>query len=400
LRDMALKTPPNAGGGLRALLAAASQGKRLAGMSLEAQRDTMDLFVKSARDFLNSWYENDYIQAAFGFDAVVGNYASPDTPGSAYVLLHHVFGEINGKKGMWGHSVGGMGAITQYMAEACADMGVEISLEAPVAKVLVDGKKVTGVKLESGEEIAADVVASNAGPALLYRQLVDRADMPEAFAKRMDGFKAGSGTFRMNVALSELPDFTVLPGKEKAEHHTAGIIISPTLDYMDKAFTDAKAFGWSKEPIVEMKLPTSVDDTLAPPGQHIASLFCQQFAPELPDGRSWDDEKQKAADLIIDTVTKHAPNFRKSILGVQIHSPLDLERKFGLIGGDIMHGHMSLDQLWAARPVLGHGDYRGPIKGLYMCGAGTHPGGGVTGAPGHNAAAEILRDRTVFGRLF
>jgi len=400
LRDMALKTPPNAGGGIRALLAAASQGKRLAGMSIEAQRDTMDLFVKSARDFLNSWYENPYIQAAFGFDAVVGNYASPDTPGSAYVLLHHVFGEINGKKGMWGHSVGGMGAITQYMAEACADVGVEISLEAPVAKVLVDGNKVTGVKLESGEEIAATIVASNAGPALLYRQLVDRADMPEAFARRMDGFKAGSGTFRMNVALSELPDFTVLPGKEKAEHHTAGIIISPTLDYMDKAFTDAKAFGWSKEPIVEMKLPTSVDDTLAPPGQHIASLFCQQFAPELPDGRSWDDEKDKAADLIIDTVTKHAPNFRKSILGVQIHSPLDLERKFGLIGGDIMHGHMSLDQLWAARPVLGHGDYRGPIKGLYMCGAGTHPGGGVTGAPGHNAAAEILRDRSIFGRLF
>ncbi len=400
LRDMALRTPPNAGGGIRALLAAASQGKRLAGMSLEAQRDTMDLFVKSARDFLNHWYEHPYIQAAFGFDAVVGNYASPDSPGSAYVLLHHVFGEINGKKGMWGHSVGGMGAITQYMAEACADMGVEISLEAPVAKVLVDGKKVAGVKLESGEEIAADVVASNAGPALLYRQLVDRADMPEAFARRMDGFKAGSGTFRMNVALSELPDFSVLPGTEKAEHHTAGIIISPTLDYMDKAFTDAKAKGWSDEPIVEMKLPTSVDDTLAPPGQHIASLFCQQFAPVLPDGRSWDDEKEKAADVIIDTVTKHAPNFRKSILGVQIHSPLDLERKFGLIGGDIMHGHMSLDQLWAARPVLGHGDYRGPIKGLYMCGAGTHPGGGVTGAPGHNAAHEILRDRSVLGRLF
>jgi phytoene dehydrogenase-like protein len=407
LRDMALKTPPNAGGGIRALLAAASQGRRLAGMSLEAQRDVMDLFVKSARDFLESWYENEYIQAAFGFDAVVGNYASPDTPGSAYVLLHHVFGEINGKKGMWGHSVGGMGAITQYMAEACVEAGVEISLEAPVAKVLVTpapaqagGGKVAGVVLESGEEIAAKVVASNAGPALLYRQLVDRADLTPEFARRMDSYKAGSGTFRMNVALSELPDFTVLPGKEKAEHHTAGIIISPTLDYMDKAFVDAKAKGWSDEPIVEMKLPTSVDDTLAPPGMHIASLFCQQFAPVLPDGRSWDDEKGKAADLIIDTVTKHAPNFRKAILGVQIHSPLDLERKFGLIGGDIMHGHMSLDQLWAARPVLGHGDYRGPIKGLYMCGAGTHPGGGVTGAPGHNAAAEILRDRSFFGRLF
>jgi phytoene dehydrogenase-like protein len=399
LRDMALKTPPNAGGGIRALIAAAAQGRRLAGMDIEAQRDVMDLFVKSARSFLDSWYENDYIKAAFGFDAVVGNYASVDTPGSAYVLLHHVFGEVNGKYGAWGHSVGGMGAITQYMAEACVEAGVEISLEAPVARVLVDGGKVAGVRLESGEEIAARIVSANVGPALLYRQLVERSDMPPEFARRMDNFKAGSGTFRMNVALSELPDFSVLPGTEKAEHHTAGIIIAPTLDYMDKAFTDAKAEGWSKAPIVEMKLPTSVDDSLAPPGMHIASLFCQQFAPVLPDGRSWDEEREAAAEHIIDTVTRHAPNFRRSILGVQIHSPLDLERKFGLVGGDIMHGHMSLDQLWAARPVLGHGDYRAPIAGLYMCGSGTHPGGGVTGAPGHNAAHEILRDRSLVRRL-
>ncbi|WP_404333637.1 phytoene desaturase family protein [Sphingomonas sp. MMS12-HWE2-04] len=399
LRDMALKTPPNAGGGVRALLAAAMQGKRLAGMDIEAQRDVMDLFVKSARDFLGSWYENPYIQAAFGFDAVVGNYASPDTPGSAYVLLHHVFGEVNGKKGTWGHSVGGMGAITQYMAEACTEAGVEISLEAPVARVLVDGKKVAGVRLESGEEIAAKIVAANVGPALLYRQLVERSDMTPEFARRIDNFKAGSGTFRMNLALSELPDFSVLPGKDKAEHHTAGIIIAPKLDYMDEAFTTAKAKGWSDAPIVEMKLPTAVDDSLAPPGMHIASLFCQQFAPVLPDGRSWDDEREAAADHIVDTVTRYAPNFKASILARQVHSPLDLERKFGLIGGDIMHGHMSLDQLWAARPVLGHGDYRAPIAGLYMCGAGTHPGGGVTGAPGHNAAHEILRDRSLVRRL-
>ncbi len=398
LRDMALKTPPNVGGGLRALLAAAAQGRKLAGMGLEAQRDTMDLFVKSARDFLDSWFENDYVKAAFGFDAVVGNYASPDTPGSAYVLLHHVFGEVNGKKGAWGHSIGGMGAITQLMAEACVEAGVEISLEAPVAKLLVDGGKVAGVRLESGEEIAAKVVSANIGPALLYRQLVDRGDMPHEFARRIDNFKAGSGTFRMNVALSELPDFTVLPGK--GEHHEAGIMICPTLDYMDRAFTSAKAKGMSDEPIVEITIPSIVDDSLAPPGQHVAALFCQQFAPMLPDGRTWDDEREAAADRIIDTVTRHAPNFKASIIARQIHSPKDLERKFGLIGGDIMHGHMSLDQLWAARPVLGHGDYRGPIQGLYMCGAGTHPGGGVTGAPGHNAAREILRDRSRFGRLF
>jgi phytoene dehydrogenase-like protein len=405
LRDLALRTPPNAGGGIRALLSAAVQGRRVAGMDIEAQRDVMDLFVKSARDFLDGWFENDYVKAAFGFDAVVGAYASPDSPGSAYVLLHHVFGEINGKLGMWGHSVGGMGAITQYMAEACVEAGVEISLEAPVAKVLIDGGKIAGVRLASGEEIAASIVAANVGPALLFRQLVDRSDLPAGFARRIDGYKTGSGTFRMNVALSELPDFTVLPGKAKAEHHTAGIIIAPTLDYMDRAYTDAKAHGMSARPIVEVKLPTSVDDSLAPPGMHIASLFAHQFAPQLParaDGttRSWDDECEAAADLIVDTVNNHAPNFKASIIAREIHSPLDLERKFGLIDGDIFHGHMSLDQLWAARPMLGYGDYRAPVHGLYMCGSGTHPGGGVTGAPGHNAAHEILKDRSVLGRLF
>jgi phytoene dehydrogenase-like protein len=286
------------------------------------------------------------------------------------------------------------------MAQACEEVGVEISLEAPVAQVLTDGGKVAGVRLVSGEEIAAKIVAANVGPAMLYRQLVAAADLPADFKRRIATFKTGSGTFRMNVALSELPDFTVLRGKDKAEHHTAGIIIAPGLDYMDQAFIDAQQYGWSQQPIVEMKLPTTVDDSLAPPGKHIASLFCQQFAPVLPDGRSWDDVREEVADLIIDTVTAHAPNFKNAVIARQIHSPLDLERKFGLIGGDIFHGAMGLDQLWAARPVLGHGDYRGPIKGLYMCGSGTHPGGGVTGAPGHNAAHEILRDRSVVGRLF
>jgi phytoene dehydrogenase-like protein len=398
LRDLTLKTPPNAGGGLHALITAAVQGRRLAGLDIETQRDVLDMFVRSARDFLDGWYENESVKAAFGFDAVVGNYASPDTPGSAYVLLHHVFGEVNGKKGMWGHSVGGMGAITQAMARACELAGVEISLESPVERLLVSGDRVAGVRLASGQELAAGIVAANVGPALLYRQMVDSSDLPADFKRRIAGYKTGSGTFRMNVALSELPDFTVLPGKDKAEHHTAGIIIAPTLDYMDKAYTDARAKGWSDAPIIEMKLPSTVDDSLAPAGQHVCSLFCQQFAPELPGGQSWDDARETVADHIIDTVTAHAPNFKASVIARQIHSPLDLERKFGLIGGDIFHGRMSLDQLWAARPMLGHGDYRGPITGLYMCGSGTHPGGGVTGAPGHNAAHEILADRQVLGR--
>ncbi|MBN8808474.1 MAG: NAD(P)/FAD-dependent oxidoreductase [Sphingomonas sp.] len=399
LRDLALETPPKAGGGVRALLAAAAQGRAMTRLPIAAQRDALDLFVKSARDFLDGWFENDFVKAAFGFDAVVGNYASPDTPGSAYVLLHHVFGEVNGKPGAWGHSVGGMGAITQFMAEACREVGVEISVEAPVARILVDSGKAVGVRLESGEEIAARIVAANVGPALLFRRMVDRADLPADFARRIDRYKIGSGTFRMNVALSELPDFTVLPGTAPAEHHASGIVIAPTLDYMDRAFADARAKGWSDAPIVEMTIPSLVDDGLAPAGAHVASLFCQQFAPDLPDGRSWDDEREAAADRIVATVTAHAPNFAGSIVARQIHSPLDLERKFGLVGGDIFHGHMSLDQLWAARPVLGHGDYRSPIAGLYLCGSGTHPGGGVTGAPGHNAAREILRDRSLFGGL-
>ncbi|RJF93459.1 phytoene desaturase family protein [Sphingomonas cavernae] len=397
LRDLALKAPPNVGDGLKTLIDGARQGRRLAKMPIEQQRDVLDLFVKSARTFLDSWFESEAVKAAFGFDAVVGNYASPDTPGSAYVLLHHVFGEVNGKKGAWGHAVGGMGAITQAMAKVCRDAGVEISLEAPVYRVLVNGERAVGVRLESGEEVMADIVAANVGPKLLYERMMDAVDVGPEFLKRIKAFKAGSGTFRMNVALSELPRFTCLP--EPGEHHQSGIIIAPTLDYMDQAFIDAKAHGWSKKPIVEMLIPSTVDDSLAPRGQHVASLFCQQFAPELPDGRDWDQEEDAAADTIIDTVEHYAPGFRASILGRQILSPKGLERKFGLVGGDIMHGNMSLDQLWTARPVLGHGSYRGPVKGLYMCGAGTHPGGGVTGAPGHNAAHEILADRSFVGRM-
>lgn len=393
LRDLAQETPPNLGDGLHGLLRGVRQGSRLAFLSTERKRDLLDLFTKSARDFLDGWFESEPVKAAFGFDAVVGNYASPDSPGSAYVLLHHTFGEVNGKKGAWGHAVGGMGAITQAMARACEAAGVEILLSAPVEAVHVEGGKAAGVQLVDGRQIMAPIVSSNLNPALLFGKLVAPSALPQAFSKAIKGYKNGSGTFRMNVALSELPDFTCLPGKAVAEHHQCGIVISPSLDYMDEAYRDAKAFGVSRKPIVEMLIPSTLDDSLAPPGQHVASLFCQQFAPTLPDGRSWDDEREAAADLIIDTVNDWAPNFKASVVGRMILSPLDLERKLGLVGGDIMHGHMSLDQLWAARPVLGHASHRAPIAGLYMCGAGTHPGGGVSGNPGRNAAREILRDR-------
>jgi phytoene dehydrogenase-like protein len=397
LRDLAMQTPPNIGDGLKTLVDGARQGRRLAALPIEQQRDVLDLFVKSARTFLDGWFESDAVKAAFGFDAVVGNYASPDTPGSAYVLLHHVFGEVNGKKGAWGHAIGGMGAITTAMATVCRAAGVVISLGSPVSRVLTANGRAAGVRLADGTHIMADTVIANVGPRLLYERLMDPADLSPEILKRVRSFKTGSGTFRMNVALSALPRFTCKP--ETGDHLQSGIILAPTLDYMDQAFVDARAHGWSRAPIVEMLIPSIVDDGLAPAGCHVASLFCQQFAPALPDGKDWDDHENAAADTILDTVEAAAPGFRQTVLGTMVLSPKGLERKFGLVNGDIMHGNMSLDQLWAARPVLGHGAYRGPLKGLYMCGAGSHPGGGVTGAPGHNAAREILADRSVWGRL-
>ena len=208
----------------------------------------------------------------------------------------------------------------------------------------------------------------------------------------MAAWRCGSGVFRMNVALSELPSFACKPSQGQAEQHGASIIIAPSLRYLDEAYMDARRFGWARRPCIEMHIPSVLDDTLAPPGAHVASLFCQQFAPELPDGSSWDDHREAAADLVIDTVDSYAPGFKASVVGRMALSPLDLERKLGLVGGDIFHGALTLDQLYSARPALGFGDYRSPVKGLYMCGSGTHPGGGVTGAPGHNAAHEILRD--------
>ncbi len=395
VRALVLKTPPNVveGGGFAALgelVKGAGLGRTLAGLDVTARRDLLALFSQSAGDWLDGWFESDPIKAAYGFDGVVGNYASPYTPGTAYVLLHHVFGEVNGKKGEWGHAIGGMGAITQAMAAACRGLGVEIRTDAAVSEVLVEKGRAVGVVTEAGETVRARAVASNLNPKLLFGKLVDPAHQPADFRERITRYRSGSGTFRMNVALSELPRFTCKP--EPGDHLTGGIIVAPTLAYMDRAYTDARAYGWSKDPIVEVLIPSMLDDTLAPPGRHVASLFCQHVAPQLSGGRSWDDHREEVADLMVATVDAYAPGFAKSVIARQINSPLDLERTFGLVGGDIMHGALSLDQMFSARPVLGHGDHRSPVKGLYMVGAGTHPGGGVTGAPGFNGAREMLRD--------
>ncbi len=397
LRATILETPPNVVenapfAAIAELIKVGRIGKRIRALGLDLQRDFLDLFAASAGDFLDGWFESAPIKAAFGFDSVVGNYASPYAPGSAYVLLHHSFGEVNGRKGVWGHAIGGMGAITRAMAKAAVAHGVDIRLSTRVRQVVVEQGRAVGVETDKGESIRAAAVAAGINPKLLYLDLVDPSFLTEEFRRRMERWRCGSGTFRMNVALSELPDFSVLPGRAAAEHHASGIIIAPSLAYMERAYFDARSLGWSRRPIIELVIPSTLDDTLAPRGQHVASLFCQHVAPNLPDGSSWDDHRETVADLMIETVDEHAPNFRRSVLARQIFSPLDLERTFGLVGGDIFHGSLELRQIFSARPMLGHADYRGPIAGLYLCGSGGHPGGGVTGAPGHNAAREILRD--------
>ncbi|MFN3869034.1 MAG: phytoene desaturase family protein [Hyphomicrobiaceae bacterium] len=395
LRGLVAETPPNAGGGIVELIRGARVGRRMLALSLDDQRLLLDLFTKSASDFLDQWFESEVVKGAFAFDGIVGAYAAPSTPGTAYVLLHHCFGEVNGKAGVWGHAIGGMGAITRAMAASARAAGAEIRTGAEVAMLRADDSRVTGVVLATGEEVRARAVACNISPKLLFRAYVPEHLTSEAERRRFTGIRTGSGTFRMNVALGELPDFTCRPGRAPGlAHHGSGIIIGPTIGYLERAYLDARRDGWSREPVVEMLIPSTLDDSLAPSGRHVASLFVQHVSPRLPDGRSWSDprEKEAFADQVIATVDRHAPNFKASVLARQVLSPLDLERRFGLVDGDIFHGQLSLDQLWAARPVLGAADYRSPSPGLYFCGSGAHPGGGVTGHPGRNAAREIIAD--------
>jgi phytoene dehydrogenase-like protein len=397
LRALVLQAPPNVSQGtwreaLPELLSTVRLGARLRRLDLPLRRELLALVAGSAGDYLDGWFESDPIKAVYGFDGVVGHYASPYAAGTAYVLLHHAFGEVNGRKGTWGHALGGMGAITAAMARCCCARGVELRLSSPVREVLLEGGRAVGVRTEAGATIRARVVVANVNPKLLYLKLLDPGALPTDFRERIERWRCGSGTFRMNVALAELPEFSCLPGRQPGDHHTAGIILAPTLGYMERAYFDARVHGWSRRPIIELVIPSTLDDSLAPPGAHVASLFCQHVAPQLPDGQSWDTHREALADLMIDTVTGYAPNFKRAVLGRQIFTPLDLERTFGLVGGDIFHGALSLDQIFSARPMLGHARYRGPLPGLYLCGSGAHPGGGVTGAPGHNAAREILAD--------
>jgi phytoene dehydrogenase-like protein len=395
IRKWILRSPPDSGTGIRGLGSLLRLGRDLAGLSTSEVRAVHDFATRSAGDILDRHFTGDLVKAMFGFDGIVGNFASPYDPGTAYVLLHHLFGEAAGVEGAWGHAIGGMGSITQAMARAARERGVDIVLNTPVEEIIVERGRVAGV-VAGGKAWRSPIVAAGVNPKLLFDRLVPDRSVEAGVERRMKAWRCESATFRMNVALSGLPKFSVLP--KKGDHLTAGIIIAPSLNYMDQAYLDARANGWSQKPVIEMVIPTTLDPSLAPKGRHVASLFCQHFRFDLGSKRSWDKEREKAADAIVATVDAHAPGFAGAVLGRQIHSPLDLERRFGLIDGDIFHGKMSLDQLFSARPMIGAADYRMPLPGLYLCGSGAHPGGGVTGAPGHNAARAILADRKPWSR--
>lgn len=396
MRDVAVETPANLGGGLMDLWRAGKLSNNLRKLTPELQAEMYRLFTMSIRDYLKRFIKGDMIQATEAWASQVGNFQSVRAGGTAYVLLHHMFGIVNGKKGEWAIVKGGMGGITQAMAKSAEAFGVDIELEAPVADVLIENDKAVGVRLEDGREFSARAVAANVHPQLLFQKMVADEYVPATFKENIDNYRSNSGTFRMNVALHELPKFTALkdiPEEDYRSYLQGTMLFADSLDYYEDAYQDAQALGWARKPVINAGIQSIIDDSLAPEGKHVMSLFCQHFNKELPDGRSWDEVKDEVAQHIIEHVNKYyAPNFKEAVVGYMALSPLDLEREYGLVGGDIFHGRLDPDQLYSMRPAPGYADYRMPVKGLYLCGSGAHPGGGVSGYPGHNAAREIIKD--------
>lgn len=364
-------------------------GRMLAGgpRSLAAFRR---LFRRSAGAWLDEYFETDLLKGALGFDSIVGHFASPYSQGSAYLLLHHCLGQVDGRRGAWGHAIGGMGAISDALAAAAVERGVEIRTGESVERIR---SQRDGFVVETSTGVHECRAAAGAiHPERLFLELLDGVDLPDPFRRRLLSWKSESASFRINVALGELPDFSCLPGTKVAPHHGAGILIAPSLTYLDQAFRTASASGISERPVIELVIPSVIDDTLAPPGRHVASLFCQHFRYDLPGGLSWEDMRDSVADRIVRTVDDYAPNFSKQVIGLRASSPVDLERRFGLVGGDIFHGAMTRDQLYERRPAKGFARYRTPVPNLYLCASGAHPGGGVSGLPGRNAARAIVED--------
>ena len=351
--------------------------------------DAMEMLTGAARKILDRWFESEPLKATLATDAIIGAMAAPSMPGTAYVLFHHVMGETGGKRGVWGYVQGGMGALTQALARVARDCSVTICCESEVTKILVERGAVIGVALASGNEFRAPVVASNTDAHMTFTRLLDSALLPPDFVEAVRRIDYSSASLKINVALSELPNFTALPGSQPGPQHRGTIHICPDLDYIEHAFDQAKYGRPSARPILECTIPSVVDPSVAPPGAHLMSIFVQ-YAPYSLQGTTWDLIRESFADRCIDLLTEYAPNFKASVIDRQILTPLDLERTFALTGGNIFQGAMTLNQLFCFRPVPGYADYRTPIRGLYLCGSAAHPGGGVSGAPGYNAAREIL----------
>ncbi len=351
----------------------------------------VEILTGAARPILDRWFESEELKATLATDAIIGALAAPSTPGTAYVLFHHVMGECNGARGVWGYVRGGRGGISEALAAAARRHGAEIRVNAPVASILARDGRAEGLALADGSLIRARRVASSADAQVTFLRLLGPEHLPGSFVEAVRAIDYGSASLKINVALSALPDFLALPGSSPGPQHRGTIHISPTLDYMERAFDDARAGRPSRQPIVECTIPSVVDPTVAPPGRHLMSMFVQ-YAPYRLQGESWDDLKEGFADRCFEVLEAYAPGFRRSVVDRQVLSPLDLERRFGLTGGNIFQGAMTVQQLFFLRPVPGYADYRTPVRGLYLCGSATHPGGGVMGAPGYNAAREILRD--------
>jgi phytoene dehydrogenase-like protein len=373
---------------LRTLFSLGREFRRLG----DGAGEGVEILTGAARPILDRWFESEGLKGTLATDAIIGAMASPSMPGTAYVLFHHVMGEAGGARGVWGYMRGGMGGLTQALATAAGNLGVDIRCDAEVARIVVHDDRVVGVALATGDEFHAPVVASNADARVTFLRLLDRTALPGAFVADVERISYASASLKINVALAELPSFRALPGTEAGPQHRGTIHICPDQDYIERAYDDAKYGRPSAEPVLECTIPSVVDPTVAPPGRHLMSMFVQYAPYDLRHG-SWDDERETFADRCFDLLDDYAPNFKRSVIARQVLAPPDLERVFNLTGGNIFQGAMTPNQLFAFRPVPGYAQYRTPLPGLYLCGAAAHPGGGVMGTPGLNAAREILGRR-------
>jgi phytoene dehydrogenase-like protein len=347
------------------------------------------IFTQSAADLLDEWFESPEIKVTLATDGVIGANGGPRSAGTAYILMHHCMGGVGGKRGLWGFVQGGMGAVSEAIAASARAKGAEIRTSSPVSHVLIKNGKAQGVILENGDELHAPIVASNLDPKLTFLRLVAPQHLDPEFSASIERFRVEGTSLKINLALESLPDFTALPGTPGPQHG-ATMHICPSIEYVERAWDDAKYGRPSHNPLIEMTCPTIYDPSLAPRGRHIMGIFLQ-YAPYTLRGATWEDLREPYGDRVLEVISHYAPNMRDIVRERQILSPLDLERRFGISGGNIFHGEMSLDQMFVLRPVAGWARYRTPVPGLFICGSGAHPGGGVMGAPGYNAAREILK---------